>query len=98
MTFMAPQLTVLCDSFPPFYLKYAEQIMRMTSLVHEWCRPTALLPKVDSTNDNDTQGGILESNQADPAKAGNATGLNKTEKKPNKNKAKQKDTDLMAKS
>ena len=59
---------------------------------------SSLLPKVDSTNDDDTQGGILESNQAAPAKAGNATVMNRTETKPNKNKAKLKDTDLIAES
>ena len=33
MTIMAHELTVLCDSFSPFYLKYAQQIMRMTFLL-----------------------------------------------------------------
>ena len=49
----------------------------------------ALLPKVDSTND-DTQDSIFESNQAAAAKAGNATGMNRAETKPNKNKGKLK--------
>ena len=40
---------------------------------------------------------IMESNQAAPAKAGSAKGLNRTEKKPNKNRVKKK-TDLMTKS
>ena len=59
--------------------------------------PNALFPKVDSTND-DTQDSIFKSNPEDAAKAGNATGMNRAETKPNENKAKLSNTDLMAKS
>ena len=65
--------------------------------MHRFYSFLASFPKVDSTND-DTQDSIFESNPAAAAKAGNATGMNRAETKPNKNKSKLNITDLMAKS